>query len=167
MSDTREAILEQLQTLLSGVSGIAGVYRDRGDLSTMELPAIILLDGSEDNTMADEAVRNKSVRFPGGIVNLKPSIVVVLQPRSDATNLTLDGPNGTVVAAPIGPEISQWRMSVRAAIENDHTLISLLGPTGQINYLGSDTDMDPESMTLQGRLLVRYSFRYWLTPIRP
>jgi hypothetical protein len=167
MSDTREAILEQLQTLLSGVSGIAGVYRDRGDFSTMELPAIILLDGEEDNTMADEAVRNKSVRFPGGIINLKPHIVVVPQPRSDATNLTLDGPNGTVVAAPIGPEISQWRMSVRAAIENDPTLISILGPSGQITYLGSYTDMDPESMTLFGRLLVRYSFRYWLTPIRP
>ena len=168
MSDTREAILEQLQTLLSGVSGIANVYRDRGDISTMELPAIILLDGSEDNTMADEAFRNKSVKFPGGIVNLKPDIVVVLQPRSDASNTTIDGPNGVLIpASPIGPEISHWRMSVRAAIENDPTLLSLLSVQGGITYLGSETDMLLESMTLQGRLLVRYSFRYWLTPIRP
>jgi hypothetical protein len=168
MSDYREAILEQLQTLLSGVSGIAGVYRDRGDLSTMELPAIILLDGSEENTMAEEAVRNKSRGWPGGIVNLKPDIIVVLQPRSDASNTTIDGPNGVLIpASPIGPEISQWRMSVRAAIENDPTLLSFLSPQGQITYLGSDTDMYTDSPTLQGRLLIRYSFRYWLTPIRP
>ncbi len=169
MSDVREAILEQLQTLLSGVSGIAGVYRDRGDLTTMELPAIILLDGSEENTMADQAMQNKSQsRFPGGVVNLKPDIVVVLQPRSDASNTTIDGPNGQLIpASPIGPEISQWRMSVRAAIENDPSLISLLYPQGGMTYLGSETDMLLESSTLQGRLPIRYSFRYWLTPIRP
>ena len=166
--DTREAILEQLQTLLSSVSGIAGVYRDRGDLSTMELPAIVLLDGSEDNPMADLAVQNKSVRFPGGAMNLKPDIIVLLQPRSDASNTTIDGPNGLLVpASPIGPEISQWRMSVRAAIENDPTLITLLYPQGGMTFLGSETDMFAESPTLQGRIIIRYSFRYWLTPIRP
>jgi hypothetical protein len=162
MSDTREAILEQLQALLSGVSGIAKVYRDRGDAGTIELPAIFLLDGSEDNTMADEAVRNKSVKFPGGTFNLKPDIVLIPAPRDDASNLTLDG-----VSAPIGPEISQWRMSIRAAIENDSTLISLLYPQGGMSFLGSNTDMHSESQTLLGMLLIRYSFRYWVSPIQP
>lgn len=168
--DTREAILARLEALLAGISGVAGVYRDRGDLGSMQLPAIILLDGTEDSTVSEEVRRMKSVRFPGSTTELRPYIVVIPQPRTDASNLyvELDPPKpgmpGPIVLAPIGPEISEWRMIVRNAIESDDQLLTILTPNGQVVYLGSDTDMVPESDTLLGRLLLRYAFLYWAEP---
>jgi hypothetical protein len=164
--DTREDILSQVETLLKTIPGIVGIYRDRGDLANFKLPAIVLLDGDEHDTLGEEIDQKKRVYFPGTRVAMQPTITIIPVPRTDATNLMVEGPNGTAVAAPIGPEMSMWRMAVRTAIENDQTLVGLLAPTGQLLYRGFDTDMVPEgtSLTMLGRMILRYEIRYWLFP---
>ncbi len=69
MTDTREAILEELQTVLGSVSGIVQVWRDRGQIDeAASLPAIILLDGTErmHPDMLTHIERHSEEREDGG-----------------------------------------------------------------------------------------------------
>lgn len=154
MNDIREAILERLEALLGTVSGIANVYRDRGDADSFELPAAWILDGSEVLDNVDELIRNKSVYMPNVIMTLRPSIVLITKPRDDASNSTVGG-----VSAPIGPEISEWRVLILNAIINDETLVGLLTTSGQIAYHGCDTDMVQDNVR-RGFLQMHFSFHY-------
>lgn len=158
MTDTRESILDRLTTLLGTVEGITGAYRDRADVPEEKLPAAVVLDGVEKITQA--IVPNKSVRMPPAIFTLSPQIFVVLKPRDDMTNMTLDG-----IANPIGPELSSYRMKVIDAVVNDPTLLSLVGSNGQILYRGCDTDMQSGS-TVVGQLQMHFEFNYVFIPPR-
>jgi hypothetical protein len=158
MTDTREAILTRLETVLGNITGITAVYRDRGEMPIEKLPAAILLDGSE--IIAQQITPNKSVRMPPAIFTLVPQIFIVLKPRDDMTNTTLDG-----VEAPIGPEISAYRLQVIDAIVNDSELLSLVGSNGQILYRGADTDMQSGS-SMVGQLQMHFDFNYVFVPPR-
>lgn len=158
MTDTREDILERLVTVLGNITGISAVYRDRAEMPVELLPAAILLDGSE--VIAQQIVPNKSVRMPPAIFTLMPQIFVVLKPRDDLKNETLDG-----VAAPVGPELSMYRLQVIDAIVNDSTLLSLVGSNGQILYRGCDTDMQSGS-SIVGQLQMHFQFNYYFNPPR-
>lgn len=168
MTDVPELILAQLATLLGEMSGIQNVYRDRGDLVGRflasptsvreELPAVVLLQGGSENTM--DVPPLKSVRMPAAIFALKPEIYIICQPRDDVTNQTLRD-----VADPIYTELAEWRSRVDAAVMNDPTLISILGSSGQINFLSYETDMR-NGGELLGMMQMRYEFRYLWTPSR-
>jgi len=165
--DTREDILVRLEELLGEVSGIVTVWRNRGGFPSNKTgeppvrPAVILLDGTESLTM--DVQSNKSVKMTPAIFSLKPQIFVVLELRDDVTNMTLNG-----VDDPIGPELSDWRMKIKTAVENDPTLLSLLTTSGQIAYLGCDTDMQTGSTigALGAHMQFHYEFRYVLFPPR-
>jgi len=156
MIGTREQIIERIETLLSNVTGITAVYRDRGEMPIDKLPAAILLDGSEN--LAYPVTPNKSGRMPPAIFILSPQIFVVLQPRDDMTNSTLNG-----IAAPIGPELSGYRDKILADVVNDPTLLGLLTANGQIVYRGCDTDMQTGS-SMVGQLQMHFEFHYVLNP---
>lgn len=158
MTDTREDILERLETVLASIEGITAVYRDRAEMPTDMLPAAILLDGSE--MIAQEIVPSKSVRMPPAIFTLVPQIFIVLKPRDDMSNTTLDG-----VEAPVGPELSSYRLQVISAVVNDPTLLSLVGSNGQILYRGCDTDMQSGSSMI-GQLQMHFEFNYVFMPPR-
>jgi hypothetical protein len=157
---SREQILAQIAALLEGVSGLAGFYRDRGDFQEFQLPAVLLLDGSEE--LVSEILPRKTVYMPPAIMRLQPEIFVLLKRRDDASNLTVnDG-----VAAPIGPEISFWRDLVLSTLINDSVLAGLLTTTGQIVYRGCQTDM-ATGRTLYGELQLFVDFHYVWEPPAP
>lgn len=168
MTDVPELILTQLATLLGEMSGVQGVYRDRGDLvgrflvsptSVLEeLPAVLLLQGGSDLTMDPAPL--KSRLMPPAIFALKPEIYIICKPHDDATNLTRSD-----IADPIYTELSDWRVRVDAAVMNDPTLISILGSSGQIIFHGYETDMR-NGGELLGMMQMRYEFRYLWTPSR-
>jgi hypothetical protein len=166
-NDTREDILVQLETLLTEVSGIVSVWRNRGGFPSNKTgepavrPAAILLDGGESLTM--EIAPRKGVKMRPAIFSMKPQIFVVLELRDDVTNMTLDG-----VADPVGPALSDWRIKIKTAVENDPTLLTLLTAEGQIVYSGCDTDMQTGSTigALGAHMQFHYEFRYVLFPPR-
>jgi hypothetical protein len=158
MTDIREAILARLETVLGNITGITAVYRDRGEMPIEKLPAAILLDGSE--VVAQQVEPNKFVRMPPAIFTLMPQVFVVLKPRDDLTNNTLDG-----IESPIGPELSAYRIQVIDAVVNDPTLLTLVGSNGQILYRGCDTDMQSGSSMI-GQLQMHFQFNYVFMPPR-
>ena len=163
-TDTREAILVQLESLLASVSGVASVWRDRGLITEdMKLPSIILLDGREEATM--DPTRLKGVKDAPKIMALRPQIILVLYPRAGPTNLAIQV-NGKIIQAPVGPELSVWRQKIRAAVINDPTLINIIGGPrgeGQILYEGCVTDME-QGGSLYGSMLLNFCVRYILPP---
>lgn len=163
--DTREDILSYLhEGLLPNISGIKSTWRNRGGLDDIERPAVILLDGKEFIFPPfREVPGRKTVKMPPVVMTLKPQIFIVLQLRDNVTNMTLNN-----APDPVGPELSAWRMKVKAAIENDPTLIGLLTDNGQITYCGCDTDMQTGSSigALGAMLQFDYEFNYVLFPPR-
>lgn len=158
MTDTREAILTQLEILLGDVSGIKNVFRDRIELQREELPALVLLDGRE--LPMSQIPYLKRVKMPPALFKIETQIWLALVPRDDITNATLDG-----VPAPIGPELSAYRMKILDAVINDPTLVAILTTTGQMEYRGHETDMAVGS-TAVGNMMMRFDFTYVLVPSR-
>lgn len=163
MTDTREDIILRLQDVLGSVTGITGCYRDRADLKDATLPAAVVLDGSEFLLNAEDVVRNKTGLMPPAVFILRPQVFVLFPLRDNLDNLTLDG-----ASAPIGPEISSYRMQVMSAVINDPGLLNLVAPTGQIVYTGCDTDMQSGSTvgSIGAQLQMHFDFYYLLNPPR-
>jgi|SRR5580704_1725787 hypothetical protein len=160
--DTRELILERLAVLLGEVSGIQSTWRNRGDLTDIERPAAIVLDGRERlRNPVEDVYKLKTVKMPTAIFTLEPQIFVALQMRDDVTNLTVNQ-----VSDPVGPELSMWRMLVKDAVINDSVLLDLVTVNGQIIYKGCDTDMQTGSMigALGAEMQFFFEFCYVLFP---
>lgn len=158
--DKRELILAQLFSVLQSLEEIKTSWRNRGELPEADnCPAAILLDGTEKRVTE---VKGYSIQqVPAGAFLLEPQVFVVLRKRDTLTNLTLDGQD-----APIGPEISLWRIRVVRAVTNDETLLGLVGPNGQIFYDGMDTDMKTGSSmgSLGPHMQFFFGFNYVLDP---
>jgi hypothetical protein len=154
--DTREAILIELEAVLGTLPGLKGVYRNQFDFPNEALPVAFLLDGSEELAMDVPVPTRKSVLMPPAIFALRPEIYVALARRDTTANTHIKG-----VYDPVGPEISAYRMMILDAVKTDQTLIQLLTTSGQITFLGSQTDMQGGA-TLWGRLQMLFEFRYVL-----
>jgi hypothetical protein len=126
-----------METILSGIPSVRGVWRDRGDVQRMRAPAIIMLDGSEQRLTQFRP--SDGVQMPPGIFQVKPQVAIVLPPRDTVQNTTLGGAD-----LPVGPALSAYRTLIVSAILNDDTLIDKCSPSGQITYDGYRTDMDIE-----------------------
>jgi hypothetical protein len=156
--DKREAILLRLLDILRGVDGFVTVWRDRGPLQPIDaetkapnLPAGILLDGSEviQVRTAGKALGGRPP--PATTFVLRPQIWIVLMPKD---NLTNEG---------VGEELSAFRVKVYTAVTRDGTLAALLGNNGEIEYRGSTTDMQTGS-SLEGQMQMDFDFTYVLNP---
>jgi hypothetical protein len=154
---SREDILVQIGAILAAIAGVKTFCRNRGEMSDVELPAIIMLDGRED-IVDNRVAQMKSVKMPPAVFRLQPQIFVILRQRDDATNLTLDGED-----APIGPELSYWRDAVLAALINDPVLIEMLTTTGQVVFRAMETDMQTGG-TMQGMMRLSIDFNYVWQP---
>jgi hypothetical protein len=156
--DKREDIIVEIQTALSGLPGCKGVWRDRGMLKPSMAPAILLLDG--DEMRQTNVVGRGRVEMPPAVFTLKPQIAILLPPRDTVTNLTLGGE-----PAPIGPDLSAWRVAIVAAVLNDPQLVALCSPH-QITYDGATTDMKiGQDLGVFGPwTLYMFSFSYSVDP---
>lgn len=151
MIDRRELILARLETLLASIDDAPAenVFRNRAVLPEDKRPAMVLLDGVEDVSLSGGP---KSSRGPAAyFCTLRPQIFAVLQRREIPE------------AGQIGPELSQYRVAIMAAVMHDDDLLEIVETNGMIEYSGSETDMQTGS-TMEGQLQMNFAFRYRLDP---
>jgi hypothetical protein len=151
--DTRELILLRVIAAFGAVAGMNGnVHRDRGDLPGAKLPAGVLLDGSERAVSKLSPGRGVPMVAAPHVMELKPEIYWVMDPlplkRADE----------------YGPLMTVWRNKIVKAILLDAQLATLVGPNGDIEYNGFDTDMQ-SGRTMEGQMQFFFTFRYVLNPL--
>lgn len=147
MTDRREDILSRIKAILDGIPGY-NVYRNRGDLPKLELPALVLLDADEDVPIVPGGAAPARARPASAsvLLRLKPEIYVALKNR---------GTQNTGV----GEDLSAARITIIKAIMQDATLHTSVGANGQIAYVGCQADMGYRR-ELEGKLLILFSFTY-------
>jgi hypothetical protein len=164
--DRREAILQRLLAIGSGLSGMLSSWRNHGPAMTGLLgvprPAFFLYDG--DTELTQDLLHHKSVLMPPTIWKMSPQLAVLLVSRDAVDNLTVD-----MVPSPVGPEVSSWFNIVHGAVTNDSALIDLLTPNGQLTLRSMETDLQiGRAVGANGAWLVlNYEFHYPLFPPRP
>lgn len=160
MTNARAELLNYIFSLLQGVDGVVGTYRNRGELPPREAtPGIILLDGIVNRKTSLEGMNFTSM--PAAVFTLIPEIVLALTPRDDVGNTLLDGqPN------PVNVEIAAFEMKIMNAILNDETLVAMVGDDGSITYEGFDSDMrNGSSIGSTGAVTIfKFTFSYVLDP---
>lgn len=158
--DKRELILLRILAILGGIDGLtpARIFRNRGefDEKKVQLPIMILLDGTERKMLDANTARRDGAR--GGV----PAVVPMLMELTPQVYLIM-APKDLDKAGEYGPEMSDWRMKVLAAIMKDGALLALLGANGSIDYRGMETDMQT-GRTMEGQLQFNFAFRYILNP---
>lgn len=160
-ADTREDILRRLvEVLQTGVPGLRNVFRDRDQMKKDMLPAAVVLDGSEQLFGSPDQIQTRDGKMPPVVMTMMPQIWLSVIPRDKVDNLTVDG-----VDNPVGEELSAFRMLIRAAVDNDPTLLALLTQNGQLVYMGCETDMTIGS-SIKGNMMLQYHIRYVLMPSR-
>jgi hypothetical protein len=152
MIDKREMLLERMLALLGMVTNGAelSVFRNRAEIPTDKLPALVLLDGKEDLRNPDMPHTRGGIRVPA-VFDLSPQVFIVLRPRDDINN------------AGVGEELSALRVQILALFVNDGDLADLLGSNGEIMYLGHDTDLQTGS-SLLGQMQMHFRLSYVLDP---
>jgi hypothetical protein len=152
--DKREAILQRMLAILTTITGPAvvdgtvSIFRNRGEVPVEKLPALVLLDGKETIRLSTSG---KGGILAPTVFTLEPQVFVVLKPREDVNN---DG---------IGEELSDYRIKLLKAFTSDDSLLAMLGSNGEINYLGSETDMQTGS-TMLGQMQMLFTLTYVLNP---
>jgi hypothetical protein len=144
--DQRENILARLVVVCAAVEGVANAVRNRLDVTQLERPAIVVLDGSEHFRDAPQNTRGED-RSDIQRMDLMPAISIHVR-GSDS----VEG----------GGVLSLYRSRVVSALLNDATLLGYLGTNGRVRY-GGCTVAAP---TAEGReyridlsLLISYVFR--------
>jgi hypothetical protein len=162
MIDRREWILQRLFTVLGTVPDLVTTWRNhRGPLPSFDsntneaiLPAGILLDGHESGvgrvSTWDHGIRPGPQ--PPTLMRLEPQVFICLMPTTDMSN------------AGVGPLLSAYRMSTTNLITNDSVMWEYLGANGDIQYLGSITDMQSGAAML-GNMHLRYAITYVWDPL--
>lgn len=155
MLDKREIILERMLTLLGTVNGTTpplNVFRNRAEIPTDKLPALVLLDGKENIKYPKLPYGKGGTPYtPPFVYDLLPQVFIVLKPRDDINNTG------------VGEELSGLRMQVLKAIIHDSDLRYMLGSNGELNYLGHVTDLQTGS-TVLGQMQLNFQLSYVFDP---
>jgi hypothetical protein len=140
VADTREAILAQLVTVCTGVTGVTACVRNRLD-QNLARPAIIILDGSEvivDTPPQPHRSQAQKIQRMG----LAPAVTLLVRGGTDA---------GTI--------LSLYRSRIVAAVLGDATLADLVGKSGRIRYDGGGV-AGPEAEGPEYRMELAFTFIY-------
>ena len=154
--DKREQILvrlEQILTTLAESTDIPYVWRDRAEFDYEEtspgsgvfkdLPAYVLLDGTETKLLQSKDMRGPSIML------LQAQLFYVTRPTENQLNVGF------------GPALSSQRSAMITAVVRDGTLQDLVGPNGYIEYRGMETDMQTGGEVI-GQLRLDFAFAYVL-----
>ena len=155
MADVREEILSQMATIIAGLSAtvfgattvFATTARNRGELTSVARPALILLDN--DEVIDDRVTPRGRGSTAARVMTMSPEVAIVLGGRE---------PQNTDV----GEDLNAMRLTVVKAIATDATLLSLVGVNGDIQYGGLVTDLGWHR-SMEGIMvlsfLINYTFR--------
>lgn len=143
--DKREQVLVRLHAILTTLAAGTdiNVYRDRAEFDASELPAYVLLDGTETKLL-----QAKNMIGPA-IMLLQAQLFWVAKPTENQLNVD------------VGPELSAKRSAMIAAVVRDGTLQDLLGSNGYIEYRGMETDMQTGGEVI-GQFRLDFAFAYVL-----
>jgi hypothetical protein len=154
VSDRREEILQRLMAILASLNtiplfgGTPGAFRNRGQIPPDKLPALVLLDGIENQKISTEGKGGAKVPT---VYTLEPQIFILLRPRE------------TIENAGVGEELSTMRAQVLKAIIYDDSLNNLLGANGEVNYDGHDSDLQ-NGNAMEGAMQLRLRLMYVFDP---
>lgn len=144
--DRREEVLARIEQILiemaTGIDGL-NVYRDRAEFEVEELPALVLLDGTEETE-----IKSKDKRGPQ-IMRLLTQIFYVPIPPENQLNVG------------IGPLLSDYRVRMIKAVMTDYPLKDLIGDNGYVEYRGMETDMQSGG-EVKGQSRIDFAFAYVL-----
>lgn len=130
----REEILVRLEELLTELKDeghVRTVVRNRGFLDNDARPAVALLDGSETSKTIGSG--RGRVKMSPAVVTMRPQIFGILKSKKPQN----EG---------VGTELNDLRAKVLHKLAHDDVLIGLLGPNGDFNYDGMDTDLTTERL---------------------
>jgi hypothetical protein len=156
MLDKREAILERMLALLGTVNSTdqpLNVFRNRAEIPTEKLPALVLLDGKE-NLKYPELPHTRGGAIVPSVFVLMPQVFIVLRPRDTVENVG------------VGEELSSLRVQILQAFIGDWEngeLKGLLGSNGELSYLGHETDLQTGS-TVLGQMQLHFQLSYVFDP---
>ena len=160
--DRRQQVLDRVFTLLSELTiPLQGapngpvsiikpntVVRNRNQMQSDELPAIVMLDADEVRDPRAQMPPPGRVQnaMPDQVMRMTPEIYVVLEVRP-VTNLN------------VGEDLNTARLAILGALMADPTLQSIVGGNGNMTYDGSVTDL-ARNRTMKGQLGISITFSY-------
>jgi hypothetical protein len=152
--DRRELILARMFLNLQTVTPLPpattlNIVRNRGGLPPELRPGIVMLDGVEDHLSYVEK-RGRPALSPNK-VRLRPQIFILLTPRDTVKN---EG---------VGQELNAYRVKVVQAMDQDPTLMALIGANGEFVYVGGSTDMQTGS-AMKGEFKLDFAVVYPFNP---
>lgn len=156
MADKGELILERILAILTAIPQQLGysvhtTWRNRGELAEDKRPAMVLMDGTEENIKLLQTQGSGRVFMSPTVMRLFPQIFVLLKPRD------------TILNEGVGLELRTFRNAIIKAIAQDKILPQLCGSNGSVSLLRVETDMQTGS-TAQGELRIDFAFDYTMNP---
>lgn len=145
--DQREAILERVFTLGSGMSGIGIATRNSIDIDDFSLPVFVMLDADEEATLPPPREGRAPPAAAPSIVTMTPEFY-----------LLADG-----LPEEVGPALNVLRARFLKLVLEDTTLREIVGPNGSVRYQGCSTNLSL-GRSQQGEAHIYVSFSYALYP---
>lgn len=143
MADKREDILSRLEAILTALAAntTISVYRDRAEFDDTELPAYVLLDGTETKQTGSSDKRGPQIML------LQPQIFYVPKPTENQLNIGVPA------------DLSGKRVAMIKVVMQDGQLQDILGDNGFIEYRGMETDMQTGA-EVKGQFRMDFAFAY-------
>lgn len=145
MADKREQILERLQAVAGGVSGVVSSVRNETGFADTQLPAVSVLEGDE-NASDSDAERGRSPSRPY-IVTMMPQVFI--RARQDDTK--------------VGTRLNTIRAAIVKAVLADTELLALTKDAVGIRYGGSQSTLHA-ARSMVGATALVFAITYVLTP---
>lgn len=153
-SNVREQIFARLEVILADVSGVLTVKRNAGLVGDEKRPAIVILDGDEQNDL--QALTSRTALMAKSNVTAKPEIFFLSKEYRPSNKKADDAKN-------VGTILNDAKTAITSKIAGDTVIRGLLGPNGRLQYTGCVTDLKSGS-ALSGEMRMDFSFTYVLDP---
>ncbi|MDX8513527.1 hypothetical protein [Mesorhizobium captivum] len=142
--DPREAILARLLEVAASVDTSLAKRRNETDVSSSNLPAVILFDGEEVARETDPAGRTAATLRH---IDMTPEVQFRLEAKAED----------------VGMKLNVLRAKLIKAVLNDATLLGLVINGRAIRYQGSMTATE-RGRSMEGGIGVAFTFTYLLKP---
>jgi hypothetical protein len=137
-----------LATMPATIRGAAATFveikRNRGELTSLKRPALVLYDGVE--AVEDAFLSERKSARATRLVTMSPRIAIILDDREPQNDLT-------------GEDLNANIHTITNAIEADADLAALVGPNGAVQYVGIDSELE-WNRTLEGLAVFTMAITY-------
>ena len=151
MIDKRETILSRTLYVLSQLTGIETVARNRGLMDNDMRPAAVLMDGDEIFRLTGDR-RGRQMMSPT-LITARPQVFVVLKNRKPQNVET-------------GEDLNAFRVALIELMATDGVLLELIGTNGNMSYEGCETDLKSGGAA-EGSMRLDFAITYTLDPYGP